>query len=75
MHESGAADLRRHGSGADGSLNWAAKDREWGKRKLMSGPSEEGRDESSQSMPSGTGDAHERGRGKRSEAASWLADK
>jgi len=32
----------------------------------MSSPSEEGRDERSQSLPSGTGDAHERGKGKRS---------
>jgi len=30
--------LRRHGSGADGSLNGAANARSWGKGKLMSGP-------------------------------------
>lgn len=60
MHEGEDAELRRHGSGADGSLNWAAETGVSGKGELMSGPSEERRGKRSQPLPSETGDAHER---------------
>jgi len=60
MHKGEAAELRRHGSGAAGSLNWAAKTGVCGAGELMSGPSEERRGERSQPLPPGTGDANER---------------
>jgi len=60
VHEGETAELKRHGSGADGSLNWAAETGKSRTGELMSGPSEERRGERSQPLPPGTGDAHER---------------
>ena len=60
MNEDEEAELRRHGSGADGSLDWAAETGMSGRCELMRGPSEEKRGERSQPLPPGAGDAHER---------------
>ena len=66
MNEDEEAELRRHGSGADGSLDWAAETGMSGRCELMRGPSEEKRGERSQPLPPGTGDAHEREKIKKS---------
>ena len=54
--------MRTPGSAADGSRNWAAETDISGKGELMSGPSEGRPGERSQALPSGTGNAHERGK-------------
>jgi len=66
VNEDEEAELRRHGSGADGSLDWAAETGMSGRCELMRGPSEEKRGERSQPLPPGTGDAHEREKIKKS---------
>ena len=61
-HKGEEAELRTPGSAADGSRNWAAETDISGKGELMSGPSEGRPGERSQALPSGTGNAHERGK-------------